>query len=134
MVGARGGVHTALCPLRVLVSEEAALIAHQWFGCCWGMGAHPGPCELPLWWHRARGGCSVSCAGPWVEYACCRIYFPRKCLKTLLFCFHFFAKSALSGSNLLGNWCYRRNSAGVLWKVGYSVDLYKNRKSARQFF
>ena len=81
MVGTRGRVHTALCSPCVLVSDEIALIAHQCFGCCWSMGAHPGQGVLLLWWHRAGGGCSVSCARPWVGYACCGVYFPENAWK-----------------------------------------------------
>lgn len=54
-------------------------------------------------------------------------------LNLLLLCFQFFSKSVLSRSNLIDNWCYRRNSAGVFWEAECSADLYKNRKSARQF-
>lgn len=54
-------------------------------------------------------------------------------LNLLLLCFHFFAKSVLSRSNLIDIWCYRRNSAGVFWEAECSADLYENRKSARQF-
>ena len=54
-------------------------------------------------------------------------------LNLLPLCFHFLAKSVLSRSNLIDNWCYRRNSAGVFWEAECSADLYKNRTSARQF-
>lgn len=54
-------------------------------------------------------------------------------LNLFLLCFLFFAKSVLTSSNLIGSWCYRRNSVGVFWEAGCRADLHKNRKSARQF-
>lgn len=58
----------------------------------------------------------------------CRVHFSGNAFKPFTVSLTVLSKSVLSRSNLIGSWCYRKNSAGVLWEAECSADLYKNRK------